>query len=77
VFSEFFDFDWSWTDDSSCYGRSWNDTLPFYGFDIGPDSFSPTEPYTNEVLFSIFDPNREELPYIFEDVDLSWCTDYF
>jgi hypothetical protein len=77
VSAEFSDFDWSWTDDSSCYGRSWNDTLPFYGFDIGPDSFSPTEPYTNEVLFSIFDPNREELPYIFEDVDLSWCTDYF
>lgn len=73
----FSSFDWSWTNDHSCYGRSWNDTLPFYNFDIGPDSFSADQPYTNEVLFNIFDPSREALPYIFEDVDLSWCSDYF
>jgi hypothetical protein len=76
VSSDQTDFDWSWTDDETCYGRSWNDTLPFYNFDIGPEFLDADQPYTNELLFNIFDPNREELPYIYEDVGLSWCDDY-
>jgi len=52
------DFDWTWIDDSSCYGRSWTDTLPFSNFDIGPSDMGEDDLYTNEILFSIFDPSK-------------------
>merc|ERR1712070_72877 len=58
-------------DGSDCYGHGPNDVLP-YG-DIY--SFSNAN-LTNEQLYALLDPTRDNLPYIYDDFGLDHCSYY-
>lgn len=61
---------WDYFGESSCFGRNWDDAVPFRDFEEGIDH---TQDYTQRELYGMFDPMNEKLPYIFDDFEWSHC----
>ena len=57
--------DWTWMDEQ-CTGSAWLDTLPFSDLNLKQEPKG--EVYTNEELWSLLAPGREELPYMYADL---------
>lgn len=67
---EFTDFNHTWIDDSSCFGRSKHDVLPFTNlFDEGDQYY-----YSNADMYALFDPRNPQLKYVYDNFDWSHCT---
>lgn len=61
---------------STCYGRNWNDTVPFRDFlNEELHGLDPSDYYTQKQLYELFDPFNERLPYMFDDYEWRHCKD--
>lgn len=69
---DYVNFNHTWKDDSSCYGRSKDDTMPFKNLlNEGSDKF-----YTNGDLYNLFDPSNPDLTYIYDHFDWDHCNPF-
>lgn len=73
-FRDNFNQTWDHYGDSSCFGRNWDDAVPFRDFMEG---FETTHDYTQRELYGIFDPVNEKLPYIFDEFEWGHCQESF
>lgn len=69
--SSYSDFDHTWQDDPTCYGRSYLDVLPFKGL-FGEEN--ATHFYSNKDLYSLLDPKNPDLPHVYENFDWDHCS---
>ena len=73
-FKHSFDQSWDYNGESECYGRNYDDEVPFRNFmDEQNRGRDPTHRYTQRELVTLFDPTSERLPYIFDDYDWKHC----
>ena len=74
-FKNSFNQTWDYHGTSECYGRNYDDEIPFRNF-LDEDRTSldaAKRQYTQRDLVALFDPLNEELPYIFDDFSWSHC----
>lgn len=69
---DYVDFNHTWKDDPSCYGRSKDDMMPFKNLlNEGSDKF-----YTNGDLYNLFDPRSPDLLYVYDHFDWDHCNSF-
>ena len=63
-----------WGDVGYCWGHNLNDTL-VWGDDLFDDGAAPKGPYTNQMLWDLFDPTDGDspTPYVYDAFEWPHC----